>query len=109
MAKAHRLVGRTLTLTFEGVDATPDLHEVGPVRARVIAVVLEGSPPSENFSALVLSPKDMEGLSVALKARYEGEPMAAAEKGAWVTVEAFFTDQGGRAVAGGIGAATFEP
>jgi hypothetical protein len=108
VAKPHRLVGRTLTLTFEEVDATPDLHEVGPVRARVTAVVLEGSPPSEKIAALVQSPPDMEGLAVALSARYEGEPLAAAEKGAWVTVEAFFTDKGGRAVAGGIGSATFE-
>jgi hypothetical protein len=90
------------------VDATPDLHEMGAVRARVTAVTLEGSPPSEKIAATVVSPPEMAGLKVALAARYEGEPLAAAEAGAWVTVEAFFTDGAGRAVAGGIGSATFE-
>ena len=102
-------MGRTVTLTFEAVDATPDLHEMGPVTAKVTAVALEGSPPSEKLTARVVSPAAMEGLTVALAQRYEGEPVAAAEKGAWVTVEAFFTDAAGKAVAGGLGSMTFAP
>ena len=102
-------MGRTVTLTFTPEDATPDLHEMGTIHARVTAVALEGSPPSEKVTAQVTAPPAMAGLTVALAARYEGEPIAAAEKGAWVTVEAFFTDKGGRAVAGGIGSATVAP
>jgi len=109
MSGPSPLIGRTVTITFEAVDATPDLHEMGPVTARVTAVALEGSPPSEKLTAAVVGPPAMEGLRVALSARYEGEPLAAALKGAWVTVEAFFTDASGRAVAGGIGSATFAP
>lgn len=109
MAHTSPLVGRLLTLTFEAVDATPDLHEMGPVTAKVTAVALEGSPPSEKITASVVGPAAMKGLTVALSARYEGEPFADAEKGAWVTVEAFFTDGGARAVGGGIGSLTFAP
>lgn len=101
-------VGRDLRLKFTSENATPDLHEMGEVAAQVTRVELEGAPPSEKITAKVESPSTMNGLTVALRARYEGESLAAALQGAWVTVEAFFTDAGGRAVAGGIGTMTFK-
>jgi hypothetical protein len=100
-------VGRTVTVTFGKADATPDLHEVGPILARVTKVALEGSPPSERITAAVVAPPALEGLTVALALRYEDEPISDAEAGGAVTVEAFITDAGGRAVAGGIGTLRF--
>src|SRR5258706_215954 len=48
-----------------------------------------------------------EGLSVFLATRYESDAIARALGGAEVNVTAFFTDGSGRAVAGGLGVASF--
>ncbi len=109
LGNAPPLVGRQFVLRFGKVDATPDLHEVGPITAQVTAVGLEGSPPSERITARVVAPPAVEKLTVSVAARYESEPIAVALGGAVVTVEAFLTDEGGRAVAGGIATLNFLP
>jgi hypothetical protein len=108
VAERHPLVGRHFTLRFLEVDATPDLHEQGEIKATVEAVSFEGSPPALRVSARVTGPALMEGLTVVISTRYEGETVEQALGGAPVGVTAFFTDKAGRPVAGGIGEAAFK-
>jgi hypothetical protein len=108
LAQKHPLVGAHLTLRFLEVDATPDLHEQGEIKATVEAVSFEGSPPAERVTGRVTGPDLMEGLRVVLSTRYEGETMAKAMEGASVGVTASFTDSTGRTVAGGLGEATLK-
>src|ERR1700675_3950882 len=81
VAEKDAIVGLHIVLGFDAVDATPHLHEQGPITVRVTGVAFEGSPPTEKITALVLSPPEMVGLSVTLETRYEGEPIATALAG----------------------------
>lgn len=102
------LVGKVFELRFDAVDATPDLHEMGPVEAKVEAVALEGSPPTPRITAKVLSPSLMRGLRVTASLRYEGETLEMALGGKPVGATVAFEDRGGRAVGGGLGTLAFK-
>ena len=102
------IVGKTVELRFESVDATPDLHEFGAITARVTKATPEGSPPAPRIEAAILSPALMRGLVAKASLRYEGETLEAALQGTAVGVTVTFEDKGGRAVAGGLGTLAFK-
>jgi hypothetical protein len=87
---------------FDVLDATPDLPEFGPLRAKVQMMEKNAATSSLQMVAQIEGPGELAGLTIVSETRYEEESLALALTGRPVTVNAHILDRARRSVGGGI-------
>jgi hypothetical protein len=102
LSDAQRLVGKRVRIVFDAVDSTPDLPDVGPLTARIVAMEAAQGAAGPRLVGRVESPPELLGLTAIAEIRYEEESLASALQGRPVTVNAFLEDSAKKALAGGI-------
>ena len=102
VADPSSLVGRHVQFVFDVLDATPDLPDFGPLRARVRLIEEKPATGSTQIVAEIEGPHELAGLTIVSETRYEEESMALALTGRPVTVNAHILDRERRSVGGGI-------